>query len=88
MFQYTFLNPELNLMIDIIIPSFKIVMEKLDACHKIPVTHKYIHNMQYSVHFGETLLIHFEFRLYWVSYVNCIQGQKDGEDIGKFFQKH
>lgn len=60
-FSIHFLNPEL--VIDII-PSFKIVMEKLDACHKIPVTHKYIHNMQYSVHFGETLLIHFEFRLY------------------------
>lgn len=30
MFQYTFLNPELNLGIDTIIPSFKIVMEKLE----------------------------------------------------------
>lgn len=30
MFQYTFLNPELNLVIDTIILSFKIIMEKLE----------------------------------------------------------
>lgn len=65
MFQYTFLNPELNLVIDSIIPSFKIIMERLEMPvikHPSRTNTYIICSTQFTL--GETLLIHFEFRLY------------------------
>lgn len=92
MFQYTFLNPELNLVIDTIILSFKIIMEKLEMpAIKYPsYTNIYIICSTQFI-FGGNLANSFWIQVILSKFCELdfsIQGQKDEEDIGKFFQKH